>query len=54
MISKNEETSNQNNDVVVRVPKTMKELFKNWHGKYEASESLSDWNDIEPTGEEIW
>ncbi|WP_353989499.1 hypothetical protein ABVF11_07235 [Pediococcus argentinicus] len=35
-------------------PKTMKDLFKNWHGKYETPDSLKDWNDIKPTGEELW
>lgn len=31
---------------IKQTPKTMKELFKNWHGKYEMPESLKDWNDL--------
>ncbi|GEP20150.1 hypothetical protein [Pediococcus argentinicus] len=53
MNSKNEKAITQDNDVTVTNPKTLKDLFKNWHGTYKTPEDLRGWNDIKPTGREL-
>lgn len=35
-------------------PKTMKELFKDWHGTYQMPDDLEDWDKTKPKGEEMW
>ena len=37
-----------------KVPDTMEELFKNWHGKYQTPDDLKDWDNAKPVGEELW
>lgn len=36
-----------------KVPSTMKELFKGWHGKYQMPKDLEDWDNIKPEGKEL-
>lgn len=35
-------------------PRTMKELFANWHGKYQMPDDLQAWRKEKPQGEEMW
>ena len=37
-----------------KVPDTMEELFKNWHGKYQTPDDLKDWDNAKAVGEELW
>lgn len=37
-----------------KVPGTLKELFKDWHGEYEMPKDLEDWQNVKPVGEEVW
>lgn len=37
-----------------KIPETMEDLFKNWHGKYHMPDDLNDWQNEKPEGEEIW
>lgn len=37
-----------------KIPDTLEELFKDWHGKYYQPEDLCDWQNEEPKGGEIW
>lgn len=37
-----------------KVPETMAELFKGWHGKYETPTDLQDWDSHDSPGEELW
>lgn len=37
-----------------KVPDSMKELFKDWHGKYQMPEDLEEWQKAKPKGEELW
>jgi antitoxin component of MazEF toxin-antitoxin module len=37
-----------------KVPASMQELFKDWHGKYQVADDLKDWDQIKPEGEELW
>lgn len=37
-----------------KVPETMEELFKDWHGQYKTPDDLQDWDDLSPEGEEMW
>ena len=37
-----------------KVPDSIEELFKNWHGKYEVSDEMRDWDEMKPKGKEIW
>ena len=37
-----------------KVPETMAELFKGWHGKYETPTDLQGWDGHDPAGEELW
>lgn len=37
-----------------KVPDSIEELFKNWHGKYEVSDEMRDWDEMKPEGKEIW
>ena len=37
-----------------KVPDTMEELFKNWHGKYQTPDDLKDWDNAKPVVEELW
>ena len=34
-----------------KVPDTMEELFKNWHGKYQTPDDLKDWDNAKPVGQ---
>ncbi|USQ68976.1 hypothetical protein M5C72_01715 [Companilactobacillus allii] len=34
-------------------PSSMKELFKNWNGKYNPDPEMKDWDNINPSGNEI-
>ena len=37
-----------------KVPDTMEELFKNWHGKYQTPDDLKDWVNAKRVAEERW
>ncbi len=37
-----------------KVPASMKELFKDWHGTYQMPDDLSDWQKTAPKGNEVW
>lgn len=37
-----------------KVPSSMKELFKDWHGKYQIPNDLKDWDQSKPEGKELW
>ncbi len=37
-----------------KVPSTIEELFKDWHGKYQMPDDLKDWQNAKPEGEELW
>ena len=37
-----------------KVPETMAELFKGWHGKYEIPTDLQGWDGHDSAGEELW
>lgn len=37
-----------------KVPSTIEELFKNWHGEYQMPADLKDWQNAKPEGEELW
>lgn len=37
-----------------QVPETMDELFKDWDGEYQMPSDLAEWNQENPTGEELW
>lgn len=37
-----------------KVPSTIEELFKDWHGKYQMPADLKAWPNAKPEGEEIW
>lgn len=37
-----------------KIPATMEELFKNWHGVYQMPEDLKEWDNAKPEGEELW
>ena len=37
-----------------KVPDSIEELFKNWHGKYEVSDEIREWDEMKPEGREIW
>lgn len=37
-----------------KVPATIEELFKDWHGKYQMPDDLKDWQNMKPEGEELW
>ncbi len=36
-----------------KVPDSIEELFKNWHGKYEVSDEMKEWDEMKPEGREL-
>ncbi|MCZ9599513.1 hypothetical protein L2010_01700 [Lactobacillus mulieris] len=37
-----------------RVPSSIEELFKDWHGEYQVPDDLKEWQNVKPEGEELW
>ena len=37
-----------------KVPDSIEELFKNWHGKYEVTDEMKEWDEMKSEGREIW
>ena len=37
-----------------KVPSTIEELFKDWHGEYRMPDDLKGWQNAKPVGEELW
>ena len=37
-----------------KVPDSIEELFKNWHGKYKVSDEMREWDEMKSEGREIW
>ncbi len=37
-----------------RIPETLEDLFKDWHGQYQMPDDLTDWQNEGPKGEEMW
>lgn len=37
-----------------KVPSTLEELFKDWHGQHQMPDDLKDWQIAKSKGEELW
>ena len=37
-----------------KVPDSIEELFKNWHGNYEVTDVMKEWDEMKSEGREIW
>lgn len=37
-----------------KVPSTIEDLFKDWHGEYQMPEDLKGWQNVKPKGKELW
>ena len=37
-----------------KVPNSLDDLFKGWHGKYQMPDDLKNWHNHKPTGDELW
>lgn len=37
-----------------KIPETLDELFKDWHGKYQLPTDLVAWENEKPRGHELW
>jgi len=37
-----------------KIVNSLDKLFEDWHGSYQSTTDLNDWENIKPVGEEIW